>query len=126
MLLIRLKSTSATSIATATSIAYTSSKLRLRFLIPRRFNSNNVAKPSASASWSLKLPPVSSKEILKELWPLIWPKGDWRSRAKVGGAVSLLLGGKVNGALTSLNIHLNCFILGFKCSSSHSFQTNCR
>ena len=67
----------------------------------RRFNSQNVAKPSASASWALKLPPVSSKEILRELWPLIWPKGDWKSRMKVSGAVSLLLGGKV-GAESSL------------------------
>lgn len=55
----------------------------------------NVSKPSASASWNLKLPVVGSREILKELWPLVWPKGDWRSRVKVCTAVSLLLGGKV-------------------------------
>jgi hypothetical protein len=56
----------------------------------------NVAKPSASASWNLKVPPVTSKEILKELWPLIWPKNDWKSRAKVTTAMALLLGGKVS------------------------------
>ena len=55
----------------------------------------NVSKPSASASWNLKLPVVGSREILGELWPLIWPKEDLRSRVKVCTAVSLLLGGKV-------------------------------
>lgn len=56
----------------------------------------NVAKPLDSASWNLKFPPVPSKEILKELWPLIWPKNDWKSRVKVTTAMSLLLGGKVS------------------------------
>ena len=54
-----------------------------------------VAKGPATASWSLKLPPVTPNEILKELWPLIWPRKDWKSRVKVCAAVSLLLGGKV-------------------------------
>lgn len=74
--------------------------LKHRFQPPRttfyRFKSSEtVAKPSASAAWNLNLPPVKSREILKELWPLIWPKGDWKSRAKVTAAMSLLLGGKV-------------------------------
>lgn len=72
-----------------------STPFNLLYFPIRQFTSQNVSKPSVSASWSVKLPTVSSKEILKELWPLIWPKGDWKSRAKVGGALSLLLGGKV-------------------------------
>lgn len=55
-----------------------------RSLHLRAYSSQLSSKPPlAGASWTLKLPPVSSREILRELWPLVWPKKDWRSRAKL-------------------------------------------
>ena len=66
---------------------------RVHFIFRARFGGFSGPQPPPDA---LKHVPLGPREIMKELWPLIWPKGDWKSRAKVGAALSLLLGGKVS------------------------------
>lgn len=87
-------------------------------------SNSNVTKASALDSWKSNSPQIGSRQILNELWPLIWPKNDWKSRAKVCGAMSLLLGGKVHNIC--LNMKIYCVYLGFKCTGSDSFQGHYR